>query len=242
VLRLTTAVQTDRGEAVTVDDTGIADHLTTGDDSLDLAIAQVSRLAGLAEAPPVDLRDADDRLRRLARDDRGQAAQGSVLEVLSRALARWLESLGATPPDPRILLNVVSGLGLAVILVVVGILGRGLRERVRRDLVLAAAPGENEVDPLTHLHRADDALRAGSFRDAIHWLYLYVLSSLAAREAIRYDPSLTDREILARSRAIPHSDALRDLVALHELVWYGLRDPRAEDAARARSLAGQATL
>ena len=49
-------------------------------------------------------------------------------------------------------------------------------------------------------------------------------------------------EILARSRAIPHSDALRDLVALHELVWYGLRDPRAEDAARARSLAGQATL
>ena len=40
-----------------------------------------------------------------------------------------------------------------------------------------------------------------------------------------------------RAAAVPNADALRDLVALYERSWFGLRDPGADEARRARSLA-----
>ncbi|HKW77783.1 MAG TPA: DUF4129 domain-containing protein, partial [Candidatus Limnocylindria bacterium] len=81
------------------------------------------------------------------------------------------------------------------------------------------------------------ALAGGHPRDAIHALFLYVIAALATREAIRYDPALTDRELLVRAAAIPHADALRDLVAIYERSWFGLRDPSSDEARRARDLA-----
>jgi hypothetical protein len=240
LLRRTTAVRVDAGGVASVDDSGLADHLTTGDASLDATIAALDRLSAVADAAPVDLRDADARLRRLIGEGRGQDVQGSALDLISRALARWLAGLGGSAPDQRIVIVVVGGLGLAVLLFVIGVLGRDLRERFRREVALSLAPSAHDADPLVHLRRADEALRAGSLRDAIHFLYVYAIATLAARELIRYDPSLTDREILARSRTIPHADALRDLVSLHDLVWYGLRDAHSEDAMRAKTLAGRA--
>ena len=71
----------------------------------------------------------------------------------------------------------------------------------------------------------------------MHALYLYALTALTARETIRYDPALTDRELLTRAAGIPHADALRDLVALYERSWFGLREPATEEARRARALA-----
>jgi hypothetical protein len=59
------------------------------------------------------------------------------------------------------------------------------------------------------------------------------------RETIRYDPALTDRELLLRAAAIPHADSLRDLVALYERSWFGLREPSGDEARRARALALQ---
>ena len=50
-------------------------------------------------------------------------------------------------------------------------------------------------------------------------------------------PALTDHELLLRAAAIPNADALRDLVALYERAWFGLREPDAAEAERARSLA-----
>ena len=92
-------------------------------------------------------------------------------------------------------------------------------------------------DPAAHRRAAEAALAGGRAREAIHELYLYVLRSLAARELIRYDPALTDHELLLRAAAIPNADALRDLVALYERAWFGLREPDAAEAERARSLA-----
>ena len=37
--------------------------------------------------------------------------------------------------------------------------------------------------------------------------------------------------------AVPHVEDLRELVRLHERVWFGLREARSDDASRARSLA-----
>ena len=56
-------------------------------------------------------------------------------------------------------------------------------------------------------------------------------------ETIRYDPALTDHELLARAAAIPQIGSLRDLVALHERVWFGLKPADRDDAARGRELA-----
>jgi hypothetical protein len=94
-----------------------------------------------------------------------------------------------------------------------------------------------QEDPLTHLRAADAAVTAGRPREAIHALYLYVITALASRELIRYDPSFTDRELLAATVAIPHADALRDLVAIYERSWFGLREPSGDEARRARELA-----
>ncbi len=40
-----------------------------------------------------------------------------------------------------------------------------------------------------------------------------------------------------RAAAIPHADALRDLVGIYERSWFGLRDPSVDEARRARELA-----
>src|SRR6185503_11902656 len=108
------------------------------------------------------------------------------------------------------------------------------RDPWRRDHLLRrgdAGPGSGRAR--AHGGRASRGRR----REAIHALYLFALTTLVAREAIRYDPALTDRELLVRAAAVPNADALRDLVALYERSWFGLRDPGADEARRARSLA-----
>lgn len=166
--------------------------------------------------------------------------QISFIDAISRWVARALSGLGGAPPDPRVVVTAAGGIGLALLLLIVGILGRDLRERLRREVVLPELVAERTADPAEHLRAAEDAIRAGRARDAIVSLYSYAIATLAARETIRYDPSLTDRELLARARTIPHADALHDLVELHERVSYGLREARADDAERARALAMRA--
>jgi len=141
--------------------------------------------------------------------------------------------------DPRVVVTVVSGLGLAIALIAAGILGRGVRERIRREALGADVRVGATDDPTEHLRRADAAIAAGRSREALHELYLFALASLAARETIRFDPALTDRELLARAAAIPEIGALRALVALHERVWFGLKPAGPDDATRARALAQQ---
>jgi hypothetical protein len=241
LLRATGAVRLEDGTTVTVDDATVASRITAADAAIDAAVADLAAMAELARGMPLDARAADARLRTLVGEHRARDADVSLIDVLSRGIARWLAGVGGAPPDPRIALVTVGGVGLALLLLVLAILGRDIRERFRREVVLPELRVERDADPVVHLRAAEDALRSGDLRGAIHALYLYAIRALAAHEAIRYDPSLTDREILARARTVPHADALRDLVALHELVWYGLREARSEDAARARSLALEAS-
>lgn len=213
-------------------------RISTSDASLDAAIADLDVLADLAgRSPAIDPAGAEARLRQLVGEHRAREAQVSIIDVFSRWLARSLAGLGGRPPDPRVLLVGAGGIGLGLLVLILAIMGRDLRERFRREVVLPELRAETRPDPAEHLRRAEDALRHGRLRDVIHALYLYAIAALDAREAVRYDPSLTDRELLARAGTIPHADALRDLVELHARVWYGLREPGADDAARARALA-----
>ena len=169
-------------------------------------------------------------------------AEPSILDLflalVARALA-FVERGTLAAVDPRVVVTVVSGLGLAIALIAAGILGRGVRERIRREALGADVRVGATDDPTEHLRRADAAIAAGRSREALHELYLFALASLAARETIRFDPALTDRELLARAAAIPEIGALRALVALHERVWFGLKPAGPDDATRARALAQQ---
>jgi hypothetical protein len=194
--------------------------------------ASASRLTG----PLVD-----DRLRSVIRprpapaeDDPGLI--GLFLGLVARALS--LVGRGTlSAVDPYVVVATVAGLGLGIALLVLGILGRGVRERIRREALSTDVRVGVAQDPTAHLRRADAAIAAGRPRDALHELYLFALTTLAARETIRFDPALTDRELLARAAAIPQIGSLRALVALHERVWFGLKPADRDDTARARALA-----
>ena len=239
VLLATTAIALPAGE-LTINDSGLAERIVSSDAALDAAVALLDAqlaLVSRAVSPSIDSAQSDAALRDVLRASESAQASPSFIDAIARALQRFLAGLEGPRVDFALVWPLLGILGAAIIFFVVATLGRGIGERVRTEVALRESSGADRADPARHLRAADDALAAGRPRDAIHALYLFALTSLVAREAIRFDPALTDRELLVRAAAIPHADALRDLVALYERSWFGLRDPGADEARRARSLA-----
>jgi len=239
ILVATTAIALPGGE-LTIDDSALADRVTTETASLDAALVLIDAqllLSQRALTPSIDAARSDAALRDALLAAEAATESPSILDVISRALQRFLAGLAGPRVDFSFVWPILGILGAAIIFFVVATLGRNLGERVRTEVALREATGADRPDPARHLRAADEALAAGRPREAIHALYLFALTSLVAREAIRYDPALTDRELLVRAAAVPHADALRDLVALYERSWFGLRDPGADEAQRARTLA-----
>jgi Domain of unknown function (DUF4129) len=241
LLRQTNAVQLP-DSTLAIDDGPLADRLTV--DAIDREIAELGRYIGLTNETivrRVDTAAADATLHSLTQQqDLAQRLNlGAIVGSLAQRAAQWLYDLVGRP-DPNVLLDLQAVVGLLVALAIVALLVRGTRERIRRETALGMTAGEQRADPAVHLRAADEALRGGRPRDAIHALYLYAFATLAAREVLRYDPALTDHELLRRAAQLPRADALRDLVQLHERVWFGLRDAREPDVARARALATEA--
>jgi hypothetical protein len=239
VLSVTTAIALPSGE-LSINDSALADRVTSDNASLDAALALVDAQLALTQralSPAIDAARSDAALRDVLRavDDAG--ASPSFIDAIARALQRFLAGLEGPRVDFGLVWPLLGILGAAIIFFVVATLGRGLGERVRTEVALREAIGADRPDPARHLRAADEALAAGRPREAIHALYLFTLTTLVAREAIRYDPALTDRELLVRAAAVPHADALRDLVALYERSWFGLRDLGTDEARRARTLA-----
>lgn len=239
LLRQTDAIVLASGERVAVDDSAIASAIDARTASVDAALTRIeARLALVpANTSSIDGTRADARLREILQQGGGSAAPTDLFDAIGRALLRFLSQLQGPGPDLGLILPAVGALGLAVILFVVATLGRALPERVRREVLVRGEAGESHADPAMHLRAADEALNAGRSREALHALFLYVITALAEREVIRYDPALTDSELLVRAAAIPHADSLRDLVGLYERSWFGLREPSPEEARRARDLA-----
>ena len=241
LLRQTTAIQS-HGETVPVNDAPIAELLTAPNGAnaalaiLDAYIATADR----ARQQGIDPATADARLRDVLGNtgDAGTSVSGiaAFIDWITSRLAAFFSGLGGLP-DLSFLPWIVAALGIGLVLFIIATLGRGVRERVRSEVLLPDRALARTEDPAAHRSAAEAALAGGRAREAIHELYLYVLLSLAARELIRYDPALTDHELLLRAAAIPNADALRDLVSLYERAWFGLREPDAAEAERARSLA-----
>jgi hypothetical protein len=239
VLLATTAITMPAGE-LQINDSALAERIVSSDAALDAAVALLDAqlaLVSRAVSPSLDAARSDAALRDVLRAVESAQASPSFFDSIVRAFQRFLAGLEGPRVDFGLVWPLLGILGAAIIFFVVATLGRGLGERVRTEVALRESAGADRADPALHLRAADEALAAGRPRDAIHALYLFALTSLVAREAIRFDPALTDRELLVRAAAIPHADALRDLVALYERSWFGLRDPGADEASRARSLA-----
>jgi len=238
-LRATTAVTLASGVTVTVDDSAIADAIGSSQASIEAAMSRMNaRLALIASnAPAVDPAAADARLREIVQQSTAASAPTDLFDAIGRALLRFLSELRGPGIDLASLLPAVGLLGIAVILFVIATLGRALPERVRREVLVRGVEGAHRSDPTVHLRAADAALAAGRSREALHALYLYVITALEARETIRYDPALTDRELLLRAAAIPHADSLRDLIGMYERSWFGVREPSGDEARHARDLA-----
>lgn len=239
ILASTTAIALPSGE-LSIDDRALVDRLISTDAALEaefvLIDAQLA-LAARALSPSIDAARSDAALRDVLRAVDDSGASPSFLDTIARALQRFLAGLEGPRVDFGLVWPLLGFLGAAVIFFVVATLGRGLGERVRTEVALRESVGADRIDPTRHLRAADDALAGGRPREAIHALYLFALTTLVDREAIRYDPALTDRELLVRAAGVPHADALRDLVGLYERSWFGLRDPGPDEASRARSLA-----
>ncbi len=239
ILSATTAVSLPSGE-LPISDVALADRITSDNASLDAALVLIDAQLALAErvlSPSIDAAHSDAALREALGAVDAAAGSPSLFDTIVLALQRFLAGLPGPQVDFGLVWPLLGILGAAIIFFVVATLGRGLGERVRTEVALREAVGADRPDPARHLRAADEALAGGRPREAIHALYLFALTTLVAREAIRYDPALTDRELLVRAAAVPHADALRDLVALYERSWFGLRDPGVDEAHRARSLA-----
>ncbi len=212
----------------------------TSDTSLDIAAELIfaqAALAARATAPAVDVASADAALRDSLQSAQVPEQALSPLEVIVLALTSFLAGLTGPRPDLSVLWPALGMVGVALILFVVATLGRGVRERVRTEVALRDIAHEEHAAPSQHLRAADAALAEGRPRDAIRALYLFALTSLAAREVIRYDPALTDGELIVRAAGIPNADALRDLILTYERAWFGLREPTPDEARSARGLA-----
>jgi hypothetical protein len=243
LLTTTTAISLPSGE-LSIDDGGLALRIASDNASLDGALALIDAqlsFATRAVSPSIDAARSDAALRDVLRTVDDPGASVSLLDAIARAIQRFLAGLPGPRVDFGLIWPLLGILGAAIIFFVVATLGRGLGERVRTEVALSETAGADRPDPSSYLRAADGALASGRPREAIHALYLFALHTLDAREAIRYDPALTDHELLLRAAAVPHADALRDLVALYERSWFGLRDPGAEEARRARSLALRVT-
>jgi len=239
LLMATTAITLPGGE-LTINDGAFAERLVASDAALDAAVALLDTqlaLVSRAVSPSLDAARSDAALRDVLRAVESAQASPSFIDAIVRAFQRFLAGLEGPRVDFGVVWPALGILGAAIIFFVVATLGRGLGERVRTEVALRESAGADRADPARHLRAADEALAAGRPRDAIHGLYLFALTSLVVRELIRFDPALTDRELLVRAAAIPHADALRDLVALYERSWFGLRDPGTDEARRARTLA-----
>lgn len=239
ILSATTAISLPAGD-LPISDVALADRITSDNASIDAALVLIDAQLALSEralTPSIDAARSDAALRDALGGVDASSGSVSLLDTIVLALQRFLAGLPGPQVDFGLIWPILGILGAAIIFFVVATLGRGLGERVRTEVALREAVGADRPDPARHLRAADEALAGGRPREAIHALYLFALTTLVAREAIRYDPALTDRELLVRAAAVPNADALRDLVGLYERSWFGLRDPGADEARRARSLA-----
>ena len=133
-------------------------------------------------------------------------------------------------------------LTILAIIVVTGVIGYtalairgGLKREARRPISNGLEGEERNLSSVKAIQRADEVAVEGDFRKGVRYLYLSTLLWLEERGVLRYDRTLTNREVL---EAVPTSSPLRGrlapVVQTFDRVWYGFDeiDQAAFDAFR----------
>jgi uncharacterized protein DUF4129 len=238
----TTAVQTAQGSVIGLDDSRVARRLTTTSAAIDAGVADVDQLIAIADRaanPPFSVAQANARLQDLGAAEATRSGSNDLFSAIGALLARLFPPAEARlPPGSLELTLTIAGAGLLA--VIVAILLRGVRERVRRETVQPGAHAEAAASAAVQLAVAERAALSGDPRAALHAFYRYAILTLAERRMLRYEPSLTDRELLERASALPQLETLRELISLHDRAWFGLKGATVEEADHARDLAERA--
>ena len=241
-LSQTTALRTADGTIITLDESRLVRRLGETTAAIDASVADINQLIAMADrasSPPFDVARADARLRELGATEETRSGSNDVFGAIGELLRRFLPSPNASLPPGSVEITLTIA-GAALLVVVLAILVRGVRERIRRETVLPGAQGEAAASAAVQLAAAENAARSGDPRAALHAFYRYAILTLAERRMLRYEPSLTDRELLERASSLPQVETLRELISLHDRAWFGLKGATTEEADHARDLAERA--
>jgi len=212
-------------------------------------------LLGAADEKPLDHDVALARLQ-LVRDQLNATGQDNTvarLALLDQILAqpefntppslwerflRWLRSLlpqlaprngQATGMAMRVIMWGVAGVGAILLIVLLSYWLQGLFGNFVADFDLRRRKQTGEETPLTATaarQQATELAQAGNYREAVRQLYLSALLSLEEHALIRYDRSLTNREVLAQvQKQQPVQSHLQPIVETFDNVWYGIHEP-----------------
>jgi hypothetical protein len=238
----TTGVRAVDGSVIVLDDSALARRLVATTTAIDAGIADVDQLVAIADRaanPPFDVAQANARLRELASAEETRSGSNDLFAAMGALLARLFPPGNARlPPGSVELTLAIAGAGLLV--VILAILVRGVRERIRRETVQPGAHAEAAASAAIQLAAAERAALSGDPRAALHAFYRYAILTLAERRILRYEPSLTDRELLQRASSLPQLETLRELISLHDRAWFGLKGATVAEAEHARDLAERA--
>jgi hypothetical protein len=157
----------------------------------------------------------------LARPEFQPARPGPVDNFISDLLRRLLN---APAGGGQIGANLVTVVGTLLVLAVLGTLIYNLWRTVAPNAALpvAGSPAGERLSAGGALAQAGTLAAGGDYRAAIRYLYLSTLLLLDERRALRYDRSLTNREVLAQvagDEAL--AERLRPVVEEFDRVWYG---------------------
>ena len=238
----TTGLRTADGTLIALDDSSVARRLGATTAAIDAGIADVDQLVAIADRaanPPFNVARANALLREAAAAEETRAGSNDLFAALGALLARLFPSGNANLPPGSVELTLTIA-GAALLVVIAAILVRGVRERIRRETLQPGAHAEAAASAAVQLAAAERAALSGDPRAALHAFYRYAILTLAERRMLRYEPSLTDRELLERASSLPQVETLRELISLHDRAWFGLKGATVEEADHARALAERA--
>lgn len=149
----------------------------------------------------------------------------SVERYLEQQLISRLEAIfgSSESSDPGTFL--AAGLGILVLAGLIVVIVRGIRQTIGSNVARADLDQPMAVATADAV-RAEAAClaQAGSFRAAIRALYLATLLNWDEQGRLRFDRSLTNREVLARAKTQADTtlfERLAPLVERFDRYWYG---------------------
>lgn len=230
-----TQVEMEDGQVIQVQHAYLATKLRSNPHHLERLAGLVTELENTMASWPQDTVPADAHSslqgilarREFQWQDKPTSILGTLLERFWQAIDRLFNQF----VDPVLNVDANKGViwvcGGAITLGLVAILVYTLRGTLGRLVGDADVTEEGRTDDegltaAAAIKRAQKLSEAGDFRTAVRYLYISSLLLLEERGILRYNRSLTNREVLHSVASQPAlAEPLKDVVDVFDQVWYG---------------------